>query len=214
MFKREWLITRRSKGQWAQPIAFFILATAILPMSQGQRLTQLPLLSCSLLWMTTLLASLLTLDGVLRSDHQEGCFEQWILGSYPLWWLMLIKSWAHWVIWVLPMVLISPLLMIMLQIPVSAIPILFISLLLGTPSFSFLGLLSTSLTLSIKASGLLLALILIPLAYPVILMGLAPTTRSLEGFGVGGNFALLAAFSIVMSVLAPHVCAFGVKVSI
>lgn len=213
VFKREYLLISRSAGQWMESWIFFVLVVLLLPMLVGESLKQTPLLVMALIWISILLATLLTLDKVIRLDFYDGVFDYWLMSCEPLWWLMFIKSWSHWLLWILPMVLVSPVVMLILGLDKDAIPVLFFALLLGTPVFSFLALVSASLTLTLRSSGLLLALILVPLSLPVIFVGAMPLASHLAGQSASGFYALLGAFSIASSVLLPHACAFGIKVS-
>ena len=213
VFKREWLQVTRSRGQWMESWIFFLLVSMLVPMIVGEPLKQLPLLSVALIWTSILLATLLTLDKVIRIEFVDGVFDYWLMSNEPLWWLMFIKSWSHWILWILPMIIVSPFVMYVLGLNTQTIPVLFLSLLLGTPVFSFLAIMSASLTLTLRSSGLLLALILVPLALPVIFIGAMPLASHLAGQSASGFYALLGAFSMVCSVLLPHACAFGIKVS-
>jgi heme exporter protein B len=110
LIKRDFNIAKRSQGQWIQPWLFFMLMCFVMPMLASEEFERQPLLSVGLLWLGLLLSSLLTLDANLRTDFQEGVFDQWLLSPIPFWWLILIKGWAHWVFWILPMVMFAPLL--------------------------------------------------------------------------------------------------------
>ena len=213
LIKREWVLMRRSKGQWAEPWIFLILTASLLPMLNAEAVKNNPLLGISLLWISLMMAVMLTFDKGLRQDFHDGVFEQWRLGPNPLWWLVFAKSLAHWLMWVLPMIILSPLLMVMFSLPSVLMPVTLMGFILGTPVFSFLGLVASALTLNLRASGLLLALIFIPLTVPVLILALSACASAMADHDVSGHLALLAALSVLSMVLLPHASAFGIKVS-
>ncbi len=213
IFCREWALLRCQPSQWIQPWVFLCFMAVMPAIMVGETLKSSPLLSATLIYLAVVFSSMLTLDKALKEDHDNGTFTQWILSPWPLWWLMLAKTLAHWLFWVAPMILISPVIMIMLGFKLDMLIIMALGLLIGTPLLSFVGVMTSALTLGLHASGFLVALIMLPLIMPMLLLSLSPVQSLLLGSDIGGSIALLGALTILTSVLCPLACAFGVKVS-
>ena len=150
------------------------------------------------------------LEFSFRADFEEGVFEQWILSPIPLWFLLLTKGLAHWLINLLPMVILAPVIAYSLYLPSESLLTLIFSLLLGTPILSMIALIGVCLTLAIKNSGILLSLILLPLMIPVLIFGVG----SIHAYEPNAQFALLGAMLAMSCCFAPIVAAFALKTSI
>lgn len=213
VIKREWLVLWAAPSQWAQPWVFLCLMSVLPAMMLGEQLKTMPIISALLICLAFVFSVMLTLDKSLKDDHLNDTYANWLLSPWPLWWLMTAKAVAHWLFWVLPMVLISPIIMIMLGLSYNIAVALFFCLLISTPLLSFVGLMSASLTLSLRSSGFLVALIMLPLVTPMILLSLSPIQSAILGQQTSASMALLGALTILSVVLCPVACAFGVKVS-
>lgn len=157
LIAREFRLLARRPAELANPLVFFAIVVALFPLALGPQTQLLQALSPGLVWVAALLAVLLSLDGLFRSDFEDGSLEQWVLSPHPLALLVLSKVLAHWVFSGLALVLLSPLLALMLGLPVRCLPVLMVSLLLGTPVLSLLGAVGAALTVGLKRGGLLLA---------------------------------------------------------
>ena len=171
-------------------------------------------LSPGLLWVAALLAVLLSLDGLFRSDFEDGSLEQWVLSPHPLALLVLAKVLAHWAFSGLALVILSPLLALMLGLPVACLPVLLLSLLLGTPVLSLLGAVGAALTVGLKRGGLLLALLILPLYIPVLILGSGALQAALQGMPATGYLLWLASLTVLAVTLTPFAIAAGLKISV
>ena len=158
---REARLLFRRPAELANPLVFFAIVIAMFPLAVGPETKLLQTLSPGLLWVAALLAVLLSLDGLFRSDFEDGSLEQWVLSSHPLPLLVLAKVLAHWAFSGLALVILSPLLALMLGLPVACLPVLLMSLLLGTPVLSLLG---AGSPLSLSSRGFLVPLHFLPSA--------------------------------------------------
>ena len=163
LLKREARLLCRRPAELANPLVFFAIVVALFPLAVGPQMQLLQSLSPGLMWVAALLAVLLSLDGLFRSDLEDGSLEQWVLSEHPLPVLVLAKVLVHWAFSGLALVLVSPLLALMLGLPERCLPVLLASLLLGTPVLSLLGAVGAALTVGLKRGGLLLALLTLPL---------------------------------------------------
>ena len=156
----------------------------------------------------------LSLDGLFRSDFEDGSLEQWVVSPHPLALLVLAKVLAHWAFSGLALVLLAPLLGLMLGMPLSALPVLLISLLLGTPVLSLLGAVGAALTVGLKRGGLLLALLILPLYIPVLILGSGALQAALQGLPAAGHLLWLSSLTALAVTLTPFAIAAGLKISV
>ncbi|RMM35871.1 Heme exporter protein B [Pseudomonas syringae pv. berberidis] len=193
---------------------FFALVIALFPLAIGPDTQLLQALSPGLLWVAALLAVLLSLDGLFRGDFEDGSLEQWVLSPHPLTLLVLGKVLAHWVFSGLALVLLSPVLALMLGLPVQCLPVLMLSLLLGTPVLSLLGAVGAALTVGLKRGGVLLALLILPLYIPVLILGSAALQAALQGVSATGYLLWLGSLTVLAITLTPFAIAAGLKISV
>ncbi len=165
-----------------------------------------------MLWLAVLLAGQLSLDSLFRSDAEDGSLEQWLLAPVPLAWLVLVRVLLHWATTALPLIVVSPLLAEMLHLPHDQLPMLLASLLLGTPLLSLIGGVVAALTVGIRRSGILVALLSLPLYVPVLVFG-AGSLAAGRGQDPVGALLMLGAGLLVALVLAPLAAA-AIRISL
>lgn len=214
LFVREARLLFRRPAELANPLVFFAVVIALFPLAVGPESQQLRNLSPGLLWVAALLAVLLSLDGLFRSDFEDGSLEQWVVSPHPLSLLVLAKVSAHWLFSGLSLVLLSPLLALMLGLPGECVPVLLLSLLLGTPVLSLLGAVGAALTVGLKRGGLLLALLILPLYIPVLILGTGALQATLQGLPAAGQLLWMASLTALAVTLAPFAIAAGLKISV
>jgi len=201
--KRELLLVSRSVHDLANPLIFFVMITCLLPLAVGAEATLLQQLAVGIIWVMALLASLLSLDQLFRSDFEDGTLDQLLLLPQGLFWPVMAKLLAHWLVTGLPLTLISPLLALMFALPVKTFALFMFSLLLGTLYFSFVGAIGAALTVCLRKGGLLLSLIIMPLYIPVLIFGTGALAQLMEGYNAAGPLALLAALTAFAVAMAP-----------
>ncbi len=211
---REARLLFRRPAELLNPLVFFGIVVALFPLAVGPESKLLETLSPGLVWVAALLAVLLSLEGLFRSDFEDGSLEQWILSPHPLSLLVLAKVLAHWLFSGLALVLLAPLLALMLGLPARCLPVLLLSLLLGTPILSLLGAVGAALTVGLKRGGLLLALLILPLYIPVLILGSGALQSSLQGLPVAGHLLWLASLTALAVALTPLAIAAGLKISV
>ncbi|MBD8483870.1 heme exporter protein CcmB [Pseudomonas coleopterorum] len=214
LLKREARLLCRRPAELANPLVFFAIVVALFPLAVGPQMQLLQSLSPGLVWVAALLAVLLSLDGLFRSDLEDGSLEQWVLSEHPLPVLVLAKVLMHWAFSGLALVLVSPLLALMLGLPERCLPVLLASLLLGTPVLSLLGAVGAALTVGLKRGGLLLALLTLPLYIPVLILGSGALQASLQQLPTAGYLLWLGSLTALAVTLAPFAIAAGLKISV
>jgi heme exporter protein B len=211
---REARLLFRRPAELINPLVFFAIVIALFPLAVGPETQLLQTLSPGLVWVAALLSVLLSLDGLFRSDFEDGSLEQWVLSPHPLALLVLAKVLAHWAFSGLALVLLAPLLALMLGLPGNCLPVLLISLLLGTPILSLLGAVGAALTVGLKRGGLLLALLILPLYIPVLILGSGALQAALQGMPATGYLLWLGSLTALSVTLTPFAIAAGLKISV
>src|SRR6218665_1294068 len=214
LIAREARLLFRRPAELVNPLVFFAIVIALFPLAVGPETNLLQRLSPGLVWVAALLAVLLSLDGLFRSDFEDGSLEQWVLSSHPLPLLVLAKVLAHWLFSGLALVLLAPLLALMLGLPTRCLPVLLLSLLLGTPVLSLLGAVGAALTVGLKRGGLLLALLILPLYIPVLILGTGALQAALQGLPTAGHLLWMASLAALAITLTPFATAAGLAISV
>ena len=213
IFRRDLLLGVRRGSESLNPLLFFLMATAMIPLGISPDPDLLSVLASGMLWVLALLATLLSLDRLFRTDYTDGSLEQLLSSPQPLYLIVLAKVSVHWILTGLPLALMSPLLGLMLSLP-GAYDVMVISLLLGSATLSLIGAIGAALTVSLSKGGLLISLIIMPLYVPVLIFGSSAVTRTIEGFDVGPQLAILGALFALSLLLAPFAAATALRISV
>lgn len=212
--KRDLLLAGRHPGDWINPLVFFLIAITLVPLGVGPEAERLALLAPGIVWVMALLATLLSLDGLFRSDFDDGALEQCLVSPSLLYLTVLAKVAAHWLVTGLPLALMSPLLGLMLSLPAGGYGVLCLSLLIGTLTMSLIGSVGAALTVSLRRGGLLLSLIAMPLYIPVLIFGASAVSDAALGNDVGVALAVLGTFGALAAVLAPFAAAAALRICV
>ncbi len=204
----------RSSSAVVNPLLFLLMVCSLFPFGVGPEKSTLSLIAPGVLWVAALLSTLLALDHLFRSDFDDGSLEQMLLSAHPTPLLTLAKVCTHWLVTGLPLIIISPLLGLLLNLPKDAFATLVTSLLLGTPTLSLIGAIGVGLTVGIQRSGLLLSLLIIPLYIPVLIFGASAVQSAAVGLSSSGQLYILAASLVFALTLAPFATAAALKVSL
>lgn len=203
---RELKIILRSPAGAIQSLMFAVLVIVLFPLAITPDPDQLAPLAVGLIWVVMLLACLLAADKSLASDYADGSLEQMVLSQYPLWWVCLVKSMAHWVSCALPLLLMAPVLGMMLAMTSEHIAWLVVSLLLGSPILSLFCILGAMLTVGLNQSSALLPILIAPFLVPTLILGTQWATTGGEAF-YGYMLAALLCLSLVTLPFATAVVA-------
>ncbi len=212
--RRELSIARRRGGEWVNPLFFQSLVIVLFPLGISPKPELLATIAPGLLWVTALLAMLLSLDALFRTDFADGSLEQMMVSSQPLPVLCLAKTLAHWLLTGVPLALLAPLLGLMLSLPLSGIVTLIIALLLGSATFSLVGAIGAALTVSLPRGGVLLSLLILPFYIPVLIFGAGAVNRAILGDPVAAPLAILGAMLALALAGAPFAIAGALRISV
>ncbi len=196
------------------PLLFFVMVVTLFPIGLGPNPEQLAILAPGILWVVALLSNLTVSGRLFAADFEDGSLEQLVLAEHPLALTGLSQVIAHWLLSGVTLTLVSPLFALMLNLPAQAIPVLMMSLLLGSFSLSLVGGIGAALTVGIQRGGLLLSVLIIPLYVPVLVFGVSAVSEAAGGGDPARWLALLGAFAAGGVVLAPLAIAAGLRISL
>lgn len=208
---RDIRLARAESGGALLAVQFFALGILLFPLGLGPEPGLLSRLGGGLLAVMALLATLLALDRLFQQDHEDGTLDLLLTAPAPLWSIVLGKAVAHWLVTGGPMSLIAPLLGVLLQMSWPAIAGLAVALVLGTPTLSLVGAIGASLTIGAKRSGVLLALLVLPLYIPVLIFMSGTVTAAETGLAFDAHVSILGAFLLLSLVLAPWAAAVALR---
>jgi heme exporter protein B len=212
--QRDLTLAWRRWDDVAQPILFYVVVTTLFPLATTPDLAQLRSIAAGIVWVAALLASMLTLESLFRTDVEDGSMEQWVLSGQPLSWLLLAKVAAHWLLTGLPLVLLSPFMAASLGLPREAWGTMLLSLTLGTAALSQLGGIGAALTVSVRRGNVLLSLLVLPLAMPLLIFGARAVGLAVDGQSPAGPLELLAAIFFLTLSLGPLAMAAAIRIGV
>ena len=201
----------RQGGDIGLVLGFFVLAVILFPFGIGPEPELLRRVAAGIVWVAALLAAVLSLDRLFATDYADGGLDLIALSAMPLELAVLAKAAAHWLTTGLPLVIVSPLLAILVDLDPSALPSLVVGLLLGTPAMSLVGAIAAALSLGARRPGVLTTLVVLPLYLPPLIFGTGAVEASLAAEGARAHLLLLAALSVAAVPLAPLAAAAALR---
>ncbi len=210
---RDLRLTLRQRADAVTSLVFFIIVASLFPLGVGADLKLLRDIGPGVVWVSALLASLLSLPRLFNADHADGTLEQLVLTPQPLALLALGKVAAHWLCSGLPLVLLAPLIGLQYGLGADAIGLLVLSLLLGTPTLSLLGAVGAALTLGLRGGAVLTALLVLPLNVPVLIFGAGAVSAHMAGLDATAQLSLLGAMLALALALIPWALAHAIRLA-
>lgn len=214
VLRRDLLVAFRRRAEISNPVLFFVLIVTLFPLGIGTDPAVLQSAASGIIWVSALLAVVLSLDYLFRSDFADGSLEQMLLSPYPLTVLVLAKIMAHWLVTGLPLLIVAPLLAIFLGLPQSALATLLITLLLTTPVLSLIGSIGASLTIGLRRGGMILSLLVLPLYIPALIFASNAVEMASNGLPVTPQINILLAIFFISVTLAPLPVAAAIKIRV
>jgi len=211
---REWQLLFRNTSHLVQPLCFFIIIALLFPFSLPAENGLLQRIGGGVIWVSVVLATLMSLASMFKADYRDGVLEQWLIHQRSLPLAVLGKVFAHWSATGLILSLFAPVLCLTFRIPVEQIWVLLVSLLLGTPSLTLIGAIGAALTVTLHRDGVLLAIIILPLYIPILIFGAGMMTQSLLGSDITSLIYALLAILALSITLAPFAIATALKTTI
>lgn len=209
LLMRDLRIGRRIGGAVSMGVVFFLCLVTVTPFAVGPDQALLARIGPAILWIAALLATLLGLDRLFQAEAEDGSLDLFLMSGTPLELIVLVKALAHWLLTGLPLVAVSPIFGLMLGLQPAELPRVAVSLLAGTPALTLLGVIGAALTVSLRRGGLLLAVLILPLAVPILIFGVAAAGDPVVGFKT--PFLILCGLSLAAIALTPFAAAAALK---
>lgn len=203
IIRRDLRLALRQGSDSLMVVMFFVLTVVLFPFGVGPETGVLERIAAGVLWVTALLASMLSLDRLFQADYEDGSLDLITLSPVPLPLLVLGKVAAHWLTTGLPLLLAAPVLAVLLHLSQDGFLILIVAMLLGTPSLSLIGAVGAALVLGARRGGVLLSLLVLPLYIPVLVFGVSAVDAAVMGFEVRAQLLILSAFFLATLALCP-----------
>src|SRR5262252_4483899 len=201
--RRDLRVAMRRLSEAANPLLFFLIVTTLFPLALSPTADELREVGVGVLWVSTLLSSLLALEGLFRSDADDGSLEQLLLSPVPISVTVLAKIAAHWLITIVPLIALVPVLALSYSMPLAALPTMIGALVLATPTLSVMISLGAALTVSLRRGGTIVGLLVLPLTAPLLIFGTRATDFGMHDEPTAGPLYLLAAFAAFSLALGP-----------
>jgi len=214
------LIGRDIRLAWRQgnssvlALAFFLIVVSLFPLGVGPEMKILTRISAGVLWVALLLSALLSLDRMFHADFEDGSLDHIALSPLPLEIIVLAKAVAHWVTTILPLLVVAPLLAVGLNMDTAALPMVIISMAIGSPALSLFGAIGASLTVAMKRGGVLVSLLVLPLYIPTLIFGVSAIDSVINNVVSGPSLLILGAISLFSLALAPFAAAGALRLSL
>ncbi len=211
---RDLRLAFRSGGGFGLGLAFFLLVAVLVPLGVGPDPATLARIAPGILWVAALLACLLSLDRIFALDFEDGSLDLLATAPIPLEGVVAVKALAHWLVTGLALTLLSPVLALLMNLPLAGYGWLMASLVLGTPALSVIGAFGAALTVGIKRGGLLLSLIVLPMYVPTLIFGAEVVRRGALGLDPATPLLLLAGITAGAAALLPFAAAAAIRVTL
>jgi heme exporter protein B len=214
VMRRDLTLVWRRRGDAINPLLFALIVVALFPLAVGPEPATLQRMAAGVVFVALLLAGLLALDTLFRGDYEDGSLEQLVLAPHPLSLLLACKVAVHWLTTSLPLIVVAPLLAELLHLPHEVLPVLLVALSLATPLLSLIGAVCVALTVGMHRSGMLLALLVLPLYVPVLIFGAGACNAAQAGLPFLAPLLWLGAALVLALVVAPLACAAALRISL
>ena len=211
VFRREARLALRQSADSVMVVAFFLIAVVLFPFGVGPEPNTLARIGPGVIWVAALLAAMLSMERIFQADYEDGALELLVLAPVPLELTVLAKVCVHWLTTGLPLMLATPLLAIMMNVPLDALPVILLTLALGTPILSLIGAIGAALVLGARRGGVLLSLLVLPLTIPVLIFAVGAIEADLSGLEVKAHLMLLGGLLLAAAALTPWASAAAVR---
>ena len=195
-------------------LIFFVVTVALFPLGVGPELQVLERIAPGVVWVAALLAALLSMERLFQTDYEDGTLELLALSPLPLEAAVLAKCLAHWLSTALPLIIVSPVLSLLVNMSSDGLVMLILAMLLGTPTLSLIGGVGAALTVGARRGGVLLALLVLPLYIPVLIFGVGAVEGAIGGYGSAAPLMILAGLFLGALVLTPFAGAAAIRLAL
>ncbi len=210
---RDLLLAFRQKAELLQPLLFFMMVISLFPLGVGPGPETLQKIGPGVIWVAAILSALLGMDKLFRDDYLDGSLEQLQLAHVSLPLAMFAKVVVHWCGSFIPLLLISPLLALFLNLTTPMYWALLCTLALGTPLLSLVGAIAVALTVGLQRGGVLLSLLLIPVFIPLLIFATSAVESASMGLNYFPQLAIIGAMLCFAIAITPFAISYAIRVS-
>jgi heme exporter protein B len=214
LMRRDVRLAVRQGSASTMVVVFFVLTVTLFPLGVGPESALLGRIAAGVIWVAALLASMLSLDRLFQADFEDGSLDLLALSNLPLEFAVLAKTAAHWITTGLPLIAVSPLLALILNMEMAGWLTLIAAMLLGTPALSLIGGIGAALTVGVRRGGVLVSLLVLPLYIPVLIFGVGAVEAAITGLSQRPHLLILAAALLLSVVLAPLASAAALRLNL
>ncbi len=209
--RRELRLALKQGADATLAVMFFVLAVVLFTLGVGPEPNTLALISAGVLWVTALLAAVLSLERLFLADYEDGSLDLLALAPLPLEAVVLAKCLAHWLVTGLPFMLAAPLLGLLLNMPADGYAVLIAAMALGTPSLSLVGAIGAALSLGARRGGVLIPLLVLPPYCPGLIFAVSAVDAAVQGLSARPSLMILAALLVVALPACPWAAAAALR---
>ena len=211
VIRRDIRLSLRQSTDSLMTLVFFVIAVVLFPFGVGPEPNVLARIGSGVIWVAALLASMLALERLFQADFEDGGLELLVLAPMPLEAVVLAKVAAHWLTAGLPLVIVSPLLGLLMNLPDDVFSTLILALLLGTPALSLIGAIGAGLILGARRGGVLLSLLVLPLFIPILVFGVSAVEAAAQGLPAKASLLILGGLALGALALSPWAAAAAIR---
>ena len=209
--RRDLRLALRQGSDSLMVVTFFVLTVVLFPFGIGPEAGILERVAAGVLWVTALLASMLSLDRLFQTDYEDGSLELLVLTPASLMVVVLAKVLAHWLTTGLPLLAAAPVLAVLLHMNSDGFAVLMLTMLIGTPVLSLIGAIGAALVLGARRGGVLVSLLILPLYVPVLIFGVGAIDAAVQGLSAEPHLLILGAMLAACLPLAPWATAAALR---
>ena len=211
MVRRDLRLAARQGTDSLMVVVFFVLVVVLFPLGVGPEANILARISAGVIWVAALLAALLSMDRLFQGDFEDGSLDLLVLSPIPLEVLVLAKALAHWLTTGLPLIIVTPLLGVLMNMDQGGFGVLLLALALGTPTLSLIGTIGAALILGARRGGVLLSLLILPLFIPTLIFGVSAVDAALNDLPSKAQLLILGAVFLGSLALSPWAAAAALR---
>ena len=211
LLKRDLKLAVRHGSDSFMVVAFFVLVVILFPLGVGPEPAILARIGVGVIWVAALLSAMLSMDRLFQQDYEDGNLDLLVFSSTPVELLVLAKALAHWMTTSVPLIIVSPLLGVFMNMHSAGYGAMMLSLALGTPILSLVGAIGAALSLGARRGGVLISLVILPLFIPVLVFGVGAVEAALMDLTSRSQFLILGAMLLAALALAPYAAAAALR---
>ena len=211
ILRRDLRLAMRQGADSVMVVAFFIVTTTLFPFGVGPEANILARIASGVIWVSALLAAMLSLERVFQTDYEDGTLELLTLSPVSLEVVVLGKVVAHWLTTGLPLIIAAPLMAVMLNMDPDGFVVLMIAMLLGTPALSLIGAIGAALILGARRGGVLVSLLVLPLYIPILIFGAGAVEAALLGMSATAQLQIMGAILLLALAATPFATAHALR---